>query len=79
MCPSQLDQITVFGYFCIYCCLHKIRRSDALEAFVKSIYPYFLRGFFVACFFSLLLFSLVCIKSGFRKIEPNFRISVYRD
>lgn len=79
MCPSQLDQITMFGYFCIYCCLHKIRRSDFFKAFVKSIYPYFLRGFFVCLLFSLLLFFLVCIKSRLRKIEPNFRISVYRD
>lgn len=64
MCPSQLDQITVFGYFCIYCCLHKIRRSDALEAFVKSIYPYFLRGFFVC-----LLFFLAFVFSGVHEVQ----------
>lgn len=53
---SQLDQVTVLGYFCIYCCLHKIRRSDAFRVFVKSILSLLSFRIFVCLLFTLFFF-----------------------
>lgn len=61
MCLSQLDQITV-RTFCIYCCEHKIRRSDALRVFVTSILSLISLRIFVCLLFPLLFlcFCFLC-------------------